>query len=150
MDTRQIVHREEFNVSPEELFSILVAPSAIREWWDADRAIVIAQPDGLWAAAWGTDEDDPDYIASATIREFQPPTKMVLGDYRYFASTGPLPFEADFTTEFLVETTAGGASLQVTQRGFPLSPEADDYYAGCQTGWKDTFAGIRRFDRRAS
>jgi hypothetical protein len=40
---------------------LLVTPSAIRAWWGAARAIVLAQENGAWAAAWGADEDRPDY-----------------------------------------------------------------------------------------
>jgi len=90
-------------------------------------------------------EDDPDYIAVPTIRHFEPPHRMVLSDYLYHAKTGPLPFDADFVTEFLVSTQGESTSLKVTQDGFPAGSEGDEYYAGCQKGWLDTFAGIRRY-----
>jgi hypothetical protein len=69
---------------------------------------------------------------------------MVLTDYRYRAKTGPLPFKADFVTEFAVEPHPQGSRLRVTQSGFPAGPEADDFYTACETGWRNTFAGIRR------
>ena len=68
MSTRKHIHLEEFQASPERLFSLLVTPSSIREWWSAARAIVIPETAGIWAAAWGDDEDAPEYIAVATIR----------------------------------------------------------------------------------
>lgn len=37
------------------------------------------------------------------------------------------------------------AVLRVSQDGFPIGPEADAFYAACEQGWRDTFAGIRRF-----
>ena len=58
-----------------------------------------------------------------------------------------LPFEAEFETEFQVSSTPDGATLRVTQRGFPAGSEADAYYAACQQGWCDTFAGIHRYLR---
>jgi hypothetical protein len=70
---------------------------------------------------------------------------MVLCNYRYHARTGPLPFQADFVTEFLVEPHSDGAILRVTQDGFPMVPEAREFHAACQQGWQNTFAGIRRF-----
>jgi uncharacterized protein YndB with AHSA1/START domain len=94
---------------------------------------------------WGEEEDNPDYIAVATIRHFDPPHRMVLSDYCYHAKAGPLPFDADFVTEFLVSTQAEGTSLRVTQDGFPAGSEADEYYAACQQGWQETFAGIRQY-----
>jgi hypothetical protein len=69
---------------------------------------------------------------------------MVLSDYRYRAKGGPLPFDADFVTEFAVLQHPGDAELRVSQDGFPDGPEAGEFYAGCQKGWRDTFAGIRR------
>ena len=145
MKTRKHVHQEVFAATPERLFALLCTPSAIRRWWGADRAVVLAQPGGVWAAAWGAVEDDPDYITAATIKVFSPPWRMVLTDYRYQAKAGALPFEAEFVTEFTVEPHGQGAVLRVSQDGFPAGREADAFYAGCERGWRETFAGIRAF-----
>lgn len=143
--TREHTHEEAFAAPPSMLFSLLVTPSAIRQWWGAARVIVLPQTDGLWAAAWGDCEDEPEYVTAATIRVFDPPRRLLLADFRYFAKSGPLPFEADFETDFVVSDSDGGSQLTVTQRGFPPGPEADEYYAACERGWADTFAGIRQF-----
>jgi uncharacterized protein YndB with AHSA1/START domain len=145
MTTRKHTHEEIFASSPEQLFAILHTPSAIRAWWSVARAIVMPQTGGVWAATWGESEDEPDYITTATIKVFEPPQRMVLSDYRYRAKSGPLPFEADFVTEFLVSPHPAGSVLKVTQDGFPAGAEADEFYAGCVKGWRDTFAGIRRY-----
>lgn len=145
MTTRTHVHEESFPVDATRLFALLHTPSAIRGWWGASRVIVMAERGGLWAATWGESEDDPDYVTVATIRDFEPPHRMVLDDYRYRAKSGPLPFTAEFVTEFLIMPQADGCSLRVTQTGFPAGSEADAHYAACQTGWRETFAGIRRF-----
>jgi len=142
--TRAHVHEETFPAAPEALFALLHTPSAIRGWWGAARAVVVPEAGGAWSAAWGADEDAPDYTTCATIRAFEPPRRMVLADYRYRAKSGPLPFQADFVTEFRVEPRSGGALLRVTQSGFPCGPEGESFLAGCERGWRDTFAGIRR------
>ncbi|MGH9748558.1 MAG: VOC family protein [Candidatus Polarisedimenticolia bacterium] len=143
--TRALVHAEAFPVGTERLFALLHTPSAIRAWWGVARAVVLAQPGGMWAAAWGGSEDDPEYVTAATIRTFDPPRRMVLTDYRYRARSGPLPFEADFATEFVVTADPQGAVLRVSQDGFPIGPEGEKFRAACARGWQDTFAGIRRF-----
>ena len=145
MSTRKHIHQETFPASAERVFALLHTPSAIRRWWGVSRAIVLPEPGGTWAAAWGEAEDDPDYITVATIREFRPPHRMVLSNYRYHAKSGPPPFQADFVTEFMVSPHGEGASLRVTQDGFPAGSEADEFYASCKKGWQDTFAGIRQF-----
>ncbi len=143
--TRKHVHEEAFDATPLELFAALHTPSAIRAWWGAARAIVMPEPGGLWVAAWGEDEDDPDYVTVATMRTFDPPRRIVMEDYRYRSKTGGLPFDADFVVEFAVEESSRGSLLRVTQDGFPVAEEADAFYAACETGWVNTFAGIRRF-----
>ena len=145
MPTRSHVHAETFPVSPAELFAILHTPSAIRGWWGAARAIVLAEAGGTWAAVWGDDEDAPDYITVARIAVFDPPWRMMLSDYRYQSKDGPLPFEAAFVTEFVVEPADDGATLRVTQDGFPADASADEFYTACERGWVDTFAGIRHY-----
>ena len=96
---------------------------------------------GVWTATWGESEDDPDYVTMATIREFEPPSRLVLSDYRYRARSGPLPFRADFVTEFLVAPHPEGSTLRVCQDGFPAGPEADEFYSECGDGWLNTFWG---------
>jgi uncharacterized protein YndB with AHSA1/START domain len=145
MNTRKHVHEIALQANPQRVFSLLVTPSAIRQWWSAARAVVLAQENGFWAAAWGTDEDQPDYITVCRIQIFDPPRRLVLTDYRYFAKNGPLPFTADFITEFTIEPAPSGCLLRVTQDGFPLDPIADQFYAGCEVGWRNTFEGIRRY-----
>ncbi len=143
--SRKHVHEEKFPVAPAQLFALLHTPSAIRQWWGAARVVVLPKAGGAWAAAWGEAEDDPDYVAVATIGEFDPPRRMVLTNYRYGAKSGPLPFDADFVIEFAVAPDSQGSLLRVTQDGFPIGAEADKFYAGCGKGWRDTFAGIRRY-----
>ncbi|MEO1972936.1 MAG: SRPBCC domain-containing protein [Pirellulaceae bacterium] len=145
MSTRKHVHKEAFSTSAERLFAILHTPRSIRQWWGAASAIVIPEHGGTWAATWGNDEDGPDYIAVATIRAFEPPRRMVLDNYRYYAKPGQLPFDTEFTRGFAVFPTSQSATLQVTQDGFPVGSEADEYYAACEKGWQDTFVGIRKF-----
>lgn len=142
---REHVHAVDLPATPEAVFALLHTPSAIRGWWSAARAVVVPREGGLWAAAWGDDEDDPEYVTTATLSVFDPPRRIVFTDYAYVSKHGPLPFEAEFTTEFTVEPIEGGARLQVRQSGFPAGPEADEFYAGCEQGWRDTFDGVMRY-----
>ena len=142
---REHVRSVDLNATPEAVFALLHTPSAIRGWWSASRAVVVPKEGGTWAAAWGEDEDDPDYVTSATMSVFDPPRRIVFTDYDYVAKAGPLPFEAEFVTEFSVEPVEGGARLTVRQSGFPAGPEADEFYAGCEVGWRDTLAALAAF-----
>lgn len=144
---RRQVHEELFTATPERLFRLLHTPSDIRGWWGAATAIVLAAQGGFWAATWGDDEDAPDYVTVARVAVFEPPRRLVLEDTCYTSKDGPLPFDAHFETVFEVEQRRGGAQLRVTQSGFPDGPEADDFYAACDRGWRATFAGIHRFLR---
>ncbi len=145
METRKHSHQIGLDVSPAEVFTLLITPSAIRGWWGASRAIVVARPGGVWAAAWGADEDIPDYVTVLKINAFEPPRRLFLTNTKYFAKNGSPPFQADLTTEFTIEPTDGGSILQVVQDGFPADAVADEFYAACEKGWRDTFDSIKRF-----
>jgi hypothetical protein len=41
-----------------------------------------------------------------------------------------------------VEARPNGSLLRVVQDGFPADSIADEFYAGCEVGWKNTFEGI--------
>ena len=145
METRSHVRTVELPAPQHEIFQLLITPSAIRQWWYASRVIVLPRENGCWTAAWGDDEDHPDYVTAATIQSFEPPYRLLLTDFRYYARSGPLPFRANFTTEFTVQPRPGGSILRVSQSGFPNDPIADDFYEGCERGWRETFESIRRF-----
>lgn len=142
---RQLDHEMVFPVRAEELFSLLVTPSAIRGWWSAARVIVMPWTGGLWVAAWGENEDDPDYITAARITTYAPPRRLILTEYQYHAKSGPLPFEAQFANKFLIDPAPGGTRLHVVHTGFPDDPAADDFLNACREGWRNTFEGIRRY-----
>jgi uncharacterized protein YndB with AHSA1/START domain len=149
METRSHIHEEFFDASAEQMFDLLITPSAIREWWGASRAIVLPHKGGIWTAAWG-DEDNPDYVSTATLVEFDPPRKLAMKYGKYYSKTGPLPFEfsEDALTTFRIEPKDNDCALRVEQSGFPCDPVADDFYAACETGWKNTFEGIRKYLRK--
>lgn len=149
MTTRSHIHEESFDVTPERLFDLLVTPSSIREWWGASHVIVMPKQGGIWAAVWG-EEDDPDYITTATLVEYDPPNRLVMRYGEYYAKSGSLPFSFadDAVTIFTIAEHPNGSKLRVEQTGFPSDPVADEFYAACETGWENTFMGIRNFLRR--
>lgn len=148
MTTRRHTCEVVLPASAEKIFQLLITPSAIKEWWSASRAIVHPKQGGIWIAAWGENEDRPDYITSATMSVFDPPKRIVMTKYDYFSKNGPLPFTASFETEFLITAQSNGCILRVTQEGFPVDPVADDFYAACEAGWKTTLEQIALFVRK--
>jgi len=145
MTTRKHVHEEVFDTEPKTLFALLHTPSAIRRWWGASHVIVDSRPGGVWIGLWG-DEDSPEFITAGRMSVFDPPKRIVFSDFEYFARSGPLPFAANLTSEFNVSPIGPGKTLlRVVQDGFPMDTAADDFYAGCEKGWRDTFAGIRSY-----
>ncbi len=145
MSTRTLQYEEVFNCSPEVLFNALKTPSIIRSWWGAERVILIARPGGAFALAWGDDEDDPEYMGTATLSEYDPPRRLVMTDFIYYAKSGPLGFEAEFSVEFAVHPHDRGSMLTLAHRGIPTIPEADEYYEGCEIGWRTCLANLRAF-----
>jgi uncharacterized protein YndB with AHSA1/START domain len=145
MSTRSISIERIFPTSPEQLFKLLITPSAICQWWGAHQAIVIPKIDGIWVATWGESADQPDYVSAATIADFESPKRLVLQDYRYHTPSESLPFNADFTTTFEIDTHNEGAILRITQDGFPMQKEANEFYHACQQGWQETLDGMQRY-----
>jgi len=150
-DTRKHLLQICLQAEPERVFDLLITPSDIREWWGAARAIVMAESGGYWAAAWGENEDFPDYMTIARIETFERPNRLELADYRYFAAReGPLPFDSNFRVTFEISTESEGTLLRVEQDGFPIGPTGDDFYHGCEVGWQQTFASIEAYLARES
>ena len=127
----------------DEVFDALISPSMIKKWWFVNSAIVLPQVGGFYAATWGEDEDHPDYINFALIREFERPFKLTLVYEKYFSKDGPLPFEINFDTAFTLEDLGEKTILRIVQNGFPISMAADEFYQGCVKGWDDTFASLK-------
>ena len=128
-----------------EVFNALITPSAICAWWQANSAIVLAEPNGTYAVSWGEDEDNPDYLTIARIVRYEPPEILELAEYQYRSSEGGLPFDNDLPVTLTVEQRQGPTRLHVRQTGFPAEESADMYYEGCVKGWEDTLRNIKEF-----
>ena len=143
---RSITREVPLPVGVNAAFALLHTPSAIRAWWSAARAVVAPRRGGMWVAAWGADEDAPDYITIARIVVWDPPRTLRLGHFEYYRRDGEeLPFVAALETEFSVSPHDSGSLLRVYQVGFPDEPIADAFFAACQAGWAATFEGIQRY-----
>lgn len=129
----------------QQVFDALITPSAISTWWQANRAIVFPEQNGIWVASWGDDIDDPDYLTAARMTQFDPPNRIVMSDYNYRSKFGELPFQASFVTTFDITATDEGCTLRVSQSGFPLDPVADNFYRGCCIGWQTSLKQLRDF-----
>jgi uncharacterized protein YndB with AHSA1/START domain len=143
--TRSHTATIEIAAPPERVFTALLTPADIRVWWSASHAIVVPRVGGVWVGAWGWDEAAPDYVTAGDIAVLERPSRLILDNMRYWATLSPLPFEAQFSVEFVVSPAASGARLAVTQRGFPADRAADDYLAACERGWQDTLFSMKRF-----
>jgi len=125
---------------------MLITPSAIRGWWGVACAIVIPETGGIYALAWGEDEDKPDMCSVGEIVVFDPGKTFEITNYRYMASFGKHPFSIqDMAVRFDMKPEEGSTRLTVLNSGFPSDAIAEEFYQGCIQGWKDTFAGIRNF-----
>jgi hypothetical protein len=144
---RSINESIEVACKPQRLFEALVSPTDICMWWSARSAIVLPRRNGFWAATWGKDENDPDYITFARLSTFDPPRTLVMSQFEYLAKgLAPLPFAGSLSTKFEIQDSGDSASLlSVTQSGFPDGPEADEFYRGCCQGWSTTLQSIRDY-----
>ena len=142
---RKQTHKVDLPVPPETAFEFLVKYAHLREWWSVSYAIVIPGEGGTWTASWGRDRNNPDYITTANISRWRPGKYLELSDYRYYARNNSIPAGADFTTRFDIKPIDEGARLIVCQSGFPDDPATDDYYKGCDEGWKRVFETLRDY-----
>jgi len=92
--SREIIQKIKISQTPENIFSALLNPTSIKEWWGAKSAIVIKENNGIYAVSWGSNIDDPDFVTTSIIRDYEPPKGLSLEYLSYSAKTGRLPFEA--------------------------------------------------------
>ncbi len=141
---RQISKEILINSSEDQVFQALITPSKIRSWWQADRAIILPKKNGIYVIAWGEKEDQPDFITAGTIKEYSPNKRLLLADFDYFSSAGPLPFEAKFEILFTLTGNGTTSNLTVLQTGIPDLAAADEYFEGCLKGWTDTLNSLKK------
>ena len=85
-------------------------------------------------------------ITAGRMSVFDPPKRVMLSEFEYYARNRPLPFAANITSEFtVIPVEPGKTKLRVVQDGFPTDSVADEIYAGCERGWHDTLRGIRQY-----
>lgn len=144
METTRIEVNVDLAKDPQTVFDALITPSAIRRWWSASRAIVHAAEGGLWMAAWGVQEDQPDYVCGYRLSTFEPPHRLVFSDPIYHARQGDMPDSlGQVTIEFSIRPIDDGSSLIVSQTGIPATEM--EFCEGCKTGWKTTLDQLQQF-----
>ena len=95
-------------------------------------------------AAWGEQEDDPDYVCSYQIPEFERPWRLVFSKPIYHSRDGSLPDSlGDVRIVFTIEMCEGGSKLHVSQSGIPESEK--EFCEGCRQGWETTLDQLRTF-----
>lgn len=142
---RTLSFSENFACTPQELFDALHTPSALRSWWNADRVIIIPRKNGMYAAAWGEDEDDPEYVSSGIYGVYDPPYKSILVDFRYYAKSDPADFEDLMSVTYEITSRNSEAHLQLTHAGFPEDAEADAYFEACTQGWVTSLKSLKTY-----
>jgi len=143
-ETRRQILEEPFGVTPERMFEVLTTPSAIRDWWDATSVIINPEKGGSFVVATGDGESASEFINSFEIREFDPPSRILLGGGKYYAGAN-WPIRTDMTTEFLIEPHPSGCNLQIVVELAPADPLLDDFFDACVAGWQNSFEGIRNY-----
>lgn len=135
--------------APEDIFKALINPSAIKAWWQAQTAIVVPAVNGIYAASWGEDIDDADYITVSTITEITSNSSLSLEYVSYYAKEEQLPFDAKMNVLFTIRPmTETETMLIVKQTGIPDDPIADDYFDGCTKGWTQVLSNIKAYCER--
>ncbi|MCY3628415.1 MAG: SRPBCC domain-containing protein [Bacteroidota bacterium] len=142
---RTLSFSENFACTPQELFDALHTPSALRSWWNANRVIIIPRTNGMYSAAWGEDEDDPEYVSSGIYRVYDPPYKSVIEDFRYYAKSDPADFEGLMSITYEITARNSEAHLQLTHTGIPEGDEADAYFEACTIGWVETLKNLKKY-----
>lgn len=145
MASRSIERSIELLAGPNQVFDLLITPSAVRQWWQASQVIIVPRTGGVWVASWGEEEDHPEYVTAHRIVRHEPPHLLQLIEVCYYARATILPFETELITTFEVEQLAEHSRLTVRQEGFPSDAEAEEFYEACNTGWNVTLENIRAY-----
>lgn len=146
MPHRKLHFSIDLNAPQVNTYRLLYSPQAIRDCWGARSAIVLPKVDGIWVATWGLDENDPDFVAMARIKRFDPPTTLLLGDYVFHSKLLQLEHKLPaFQTLFEVQANGKGSILSLEQSGFVRDPEIDEFYNRCNIGWKSTLMSLKLY-----
>lgn len=146
--SRKINKEIRINRNGSEVFSALVTPSLIKEWWGASQAIVVPDEDGVFALSWGKNPDKPDYVAAATISEFKPHVKLSLSNYTYLADNEYLPFKAKFKLRFRIQCEEKYCVLKLEHSGFPNKSQANKFYSDCDQDWDEALESLKTLVER--
>lgn len=143
---RAQIREESFGLSPEEMFDILLKPSAIKTWWGPTSVTMVPEVDGILTAVWGN-EDEPERHIQANILELKKPERLVLKFVKNssYGKNIPFDFADDAVIIFQVKQNGNECTLRVEQTGFPCVTKADQLFLECGDEWRATFDSIRKF-----
>jgi uncharacterized protein YndB with AHSA1/START domain len=131
---RKVEVTEIVNTSPENIIRAFVEPSMLRGWWGVERSLIDARPGGLYVVAWDINPHGFGYLSTGIINEYDPATKLVVGNYMYANPEkeflGPMSLTVQAT-----QKSHRVAEMYIRQDGYRNGGEWDWYYEAVRTAW---------------
>ena len=130
-------------VPAERVWSALLDPERIQQWWGTSRGLVEPRKGGLWALAWGDEGQGYRYVLSGVIRVIRPGLRLRIEPVVYFnperAPLGPM------RVSFSLREKDGVTRITVRQEATGEGPDWEWYFGVVKQGWKDTLSNLKNY-----
>jgi uncharacterized protein YndB with AHSA1/START domain len=132
---RNIESSIEIKCNPDRVLQAFTDEKDLKGWWKADKALVNAQPGGIYALAWQMGQPDIKYVTTGIIRFYIPGKELMINNLVYINHERKNilgPMELYITA---VKNGDNSTVVHLVQSGYQYGGDWDWYYEVVQQGW---------------
>jgi uncharacterized protein YndB with AHSA1/START domain len=133
----------EVEVSSQQAMDAFLSPEHLKAWWGVERSFIELKVGGIYALAWQISDAGIKYISTGVIKEYQPPSRLVIEKWVYFNPEKPImgPLELSFN----IEPAGTHSKISVCQAGYREGEHWQWYYDAVVLAWPMVLKELKKY-----
>lgn len=140
---KSITIHSSIKCSSGKVIQAFLDPTALKEWWGVERALIEPMVGGLFILAWQVAEQGLGYVTTGIISAYEPEKQLIVKNLAYLnparSILGPMNLIVRVTTK------GGGADLYLCQDGYQSGGDWDWYFEAVHIAWPIVIESLKQY-----
>lgn len=133
----------DISASPSRVIDAFIDPLLLSQWWCVERTLIVPKSGGLYTLVWNITETGMGYVSSGIIREYDPGSRLEIGNFVYL--NPERPFLGPMNLSIEVEDLGSYSKVTICQDGYQSGPDWDWYYEAVRSAWPLVAENLKNF-----
>jgi len=126
----------------ERVWTALLEPEQIQQWWGASEAVIEPRKGGAWAMAWRGAGQGYRSVAAGVIRSLKPARRLRIEPLVCFSTDSQLP--GPMRMSISIAEKGGLTRVIVRQEPIGDAPQWESYAEEAVAAWRQTLGDLKR------